>query len=223
MNTDKLRNILSNITLETKHDRIRFTFVFEEDRLIAYAGNGSCVRAGWVPNPELRAFGVSFADVSYSIATQDFCPSSLRRLAGDLEDALAALDDALVRAHKEYGEPEPPVRTKYYHFRQNNSGGDFVFSDGISVHVIIEALSAEHANERAVECGLYFDGVSEGRDCSCCGDRWCKASEHDAEASPCIYGEPVGSPENIEWARMWAQGHPYAYVHHLDGRVESFI
>lgn len=114
------------------------------------------------------------------------------------------------------------MNTKYYHFSQNNSGGSFVFSDGISVHVIIEALSAEHANERAVECGLYFDGVSDGLDCCCCGDRWCQTDEHDAEDSPRIHGEPVGSPENIEWARRWAQGHPYAYVHHLDGRVESF-
>jgi hypothetical protein len=109
-------------------------------------------------------------------------------------------------------------QSKFYHFSQNNSGGSFTFSEGISVHVIIEALSTEHAESRAEEIGLYFDGVSEGRDCGCCGDRWNRlySEGHD---SPCLYGEPVGTGDN--WARRWSNGKPYAYVHYLDGRIES--
>ena len=31
----------------------------------------------------------------------------------------------------------------------------------------------------AEDIGLYFDGVEQGMDCSCCGDRWYRAWEDD--------------------------------------------
>jgi hypothetical protein len=112
-------------------------------------------------------------------------------------------------------------QSKFYHFNQNNSGGSFTFSEGISVHVIIEALSTEHAESRAEEIGLYFDGVSEGRDCGCCGDRWTRLYGDEGHDSPYLYGDPVGGGTNDDWARRWSNGKPYAYVHYLDGRIES--
>ena len=59
----------------------------------------------------------------------------------------------------------------FYTFKQNNSGGSFVIDDKVDVYVVIEANSSTHANERAVDIGIYFDGCYRGRDCSCCGDR----------------------------------------------------
>ena len=111
---------------------------------------------------------------------------------------------------------------EFYHFAQNNSGGSFECGEGISMHVIIEALSEEHAEQRAEGIGIYFDGVGEGRDCSCCGDRWNRLYGDVGHDSPHIYGEPVGGPAS-DWARGWAEGKPFAYVHYLDGRVESHI
>lgn len=63
---------------------------------------------------------------------------------------------------------------KFYRFRQNNSGGSFDIDDesGIGPVVWIEADNFKHANARAINLGIYFDGVKQGRDCDCCGDRW---------------------------------------------------
>lgn len=81
--------------------------------------------------------------------------------------------------------------TKWYTFRQNNSFGTFRGP----VTVIVEAHSHHEANGRAEdEAGVYFDGCADGLDCDCCGDRWCRVSEHDGYAVPSIYGEPVDAP-----------------------------
>lgn len=62
---------------------------------------------------------------------------------------------------------------KLFRFRQNNSGGEFIVDDTVGVHVVIEAESADQANEVATKyLGIYFNGVDEGIDCECCGDRW---------------------------------------------------
>jgi hypothetical protein len=108
----------------------------------------------------------------------------------------------------------------FYDFRQNNSGGGFDFNaeDGISVHVIIEADGAEDANERAESLGLYFDGVDDGPDCPCCGDRWYPAWGKGDDV-PSMYGTPVGEAEALI---LWApKGVAEAYVHYLDGRIEA--
>ena len=89
----------------------------------------------------------------------------------------------------------------FYTFSQNNSGGRF-HNDrtrGIGSYVIVEADDFEHAIERALEIGLYFDGVDSGDDCECCGDRWCP--QYEGTATPMIYGEEVrgcGISEEME-------------------------
>jgi hypothetical protein len=89
-------------------------------------------------------------------------------------------------------------------FRQNNSGGDFVIDEhrGIGPNVWIEADSVDEANEIAMGLGIYFDGVEDGEDCPCCGDRWYEAwEEHEA---------PIIHPQyNFEW-------HHAIYLHHKD-------
>lgn len=61
---------------------------------------------------------------------------------------------------------------KLYHFRQNNSGGHFVSTPDLDVNVFVEAHTYREANDLAEAVGVYFNGCSSGRDCSCCGDRW---------------------------------------------------
>jgi len=62
----------------------------------------------------------------------------------------------------------------YWEFNQNNSGGRFVVNDKLCHRVIVEAHSFEQAVEKAEELGCYWQGVSQGIDCPCCGDRWSK-------------------------------------------------
>lgn len=79
----------------------------------------------------------------------------------------------------------------FYRFRQNNSGGDFTINEGVNVYVIVEALTPEAANARALSVGVYFDGLETGRDCSCCGSRWSPVYEDDGDDVPHLYGQPV--------------------------------
>ena len=103
------------------------------------------------------------------------------------------------------------VKTKWYHFRQNNSGGFFYTDDerGIGPHVWIEALSPEDANGRAENLGIYFDGVERGNDCECCGDRWDPASSYRSSESPTIYDSFLG-------AFYW---HDTIYIHDMNGKI----
>ena len=57
-----------------------------------------------------------------------------------------------------------------YTFRQNNSGGYYSLP---AKHIIVkDARNAEHATEIAMAAGMYLNGVADGSDCDCCGDRW---------------------------------------------------
>ena len=60
----------------------------------------------------------------------------------------------------------------WYLFDQNNSGGSFIVNDKVCHRLFIEAESFDDAVEKAEELGCYWDGVADGRDCPCCGDRW---------------------------------------------------
>jgi len=81
--------------------------------------------------------------------------------------------------------------SKFYHFRQNNSGGHFIRDEFIDVSTIIEAKDADEANKIAENIGIYFNGCDRGIDCKCCGDRWSPVSEYDAEDGPSVFGEPA--------------------------------
>ncbi len=108
------------------------------------------------------------------------------------------------------------INTKFYTFNQNNSGGSFKNSEkeGIAEYVIIEALNADHANERAEQIGLYFDGCENDRDCSCCGDRWYPTSERYGSEEPAIYGEPVINMEASFYRNC-------CFIHYLDGEFKK--
>lgn len=61
---------------------------------------------------------------------------------------------------------------KFYEFNQNNSGGSFDVDDKVCHRVFIESDNKDEAIDKALELGIYFDGVRDGIDCPCCGDRW---------------------------------------------------
>jgi hypothetical protein len=107
---------------------------------------------------------------------------------------------------------------KFFLFRQNNSGGSFAVNEAVAHSVIIEAYSVKDANARAEDVGIYFNGCDTGDDCSCCGDRWYEAQDHDGTDTPLIYGEP---PETHR--EMFAkEGQPLCYVYRLDGSKTTY-
>jgi len=96
-------------------------------------------------------------------------------------------------------EQNEPTLTKWV-FTQNNSGGSFVYPEwtgpadlgGVCDYygwrgsrsgserpdVWVMAESEEEAARLAEQyAGVYFNGVAEGLDCGCCGDRWHRAEE----------------------------------------------
>jgi hypothetical protein len=88
----------------------------------------------------------------------------------------------------------------FYTFNQNNSGGEFLIDNRVSHIVIIEADSAEQANDRAMLwAGIYFNGCLKGIDCDCCGDRWGEIFPGEGNESPTIYGKPAAQYDD-----MWA-------------------
>lgn len=68
---------------------------------------------------------------------------------------------------------------KFFEFLQNNSGGFFKVDDKVCGQVIIEAENVSEAIDIAEDLGIYFDGCSIGKDCSCCGDRWSEPWSED--------------------------------------------
>jgi hypothetical protein len=94
------------------------------------------------------------------------------------------------------------VETKWYRFRQNNSGGSFREP---AVTVYIEAIDAAQANARAEDLDIYFSG--EG-DCECCGARWHPTDEYDAQSE-----EPT--EEVSEWSGWGTDKVPDAIKYRL--------
>ena len=105
----------------------------------------------------------------------------------------------------------------FYHFDQNNSGGCVHIDDRVCKHVIIEARYATEANDRAEGLGIYFDGVENDRDCTCCGDRWYPAwGQGDDE--PQIYGHHPAT-----YAEQYVEpGEVFCRVFYLDGHIAEF-
>lgn len=104
------------------------------------------------------------------------------------------------------------IKTKFYRFRQNNSGGSFDVDDerGIGVYVWVEACDIVHARSRAEGIGIYFDGVADGVDCECCGDRW--SAPWDDEGMPSC---KINEEYDFDWCDT-------VYLHRLDGSIERF-
>lgn len=106
--------------------------------------------------------------------------------------------------------PDTKKKARFYEFVQNNSGGSFY---GHYI-VIVEAADAENANRIAEGLGVYFDGVSGGQDCSCCGDRWSKQwDDKNGTETPMHYGTPIADAV-LTWGT--------ALVQYLDGTKKIY-
>ena len=109
----------------------------------------------------------------------------------------------------------------FYHFSQNNSFGEFKFDEatGLTHHVVIEAETANAANEKLQAIGGYFDGVNDGIDCLCCGDRWYKTLEGKASPVPSIYGRPISEGALLNFTGWMPAGREIC-VHYADGKKQ---
>lgn len=110
----------------------------------------------------------------------------------------------------------------FYTYHQNNSGGEFHYDydAGIARDVIIEADNAKQANAKALEVGLYWNGVDEAGDCDCCGDRWYSAwGETEGTPNPTVYGRDAA----LELHGGWREEMEYeGFIHFADGRKVGF-
>ncbi len=112
------------------------------------------------------------------------------------------------------------IDTKFYLFNQNNSGGSFHVNDRVCHYVIIEATSASDANRKAMDIGIYFNGVQYDRDCSCCGDRWYSVNDRDAEEEPLIYGQ---KPEAFDYRPFSSEkGRVQCRIYYIDGVIKEY-
>ncbi len=117
---------------------------------------------------------------------------------------------------------------KFYHFRQNNSGGNWVLNESLGVEVYIEADSADEANSRALQVNIYFDGCRDGEDCSCCGDRWHRVDEggYNTIRDKRREGDIVFNTIEEYVAHRVSQDHwwgdPMAVIHYKDGTKKVF-
>ena len=94
----------------------------------------------------------------------------------------------------------------FYEFQQNNSGGYFVENDKVCHRLFIEADSEREAIWKAEELGCYWDGVSKGIDCPCCGNRW-----------NCNYIDTFDSPKEIA-VSIYCE----SYIPYIDTKEEWY-
>ena len=84
-----------------------------------------------------------------------------------------------------------------FQFRQNNSGGQFMGPK----FVVVKADDADQANQIAQDQGpVYFDGVADGRDCDCCGDRWYPVHDFNADD---IWGVNMDNPNSDDFLKIY--------------------
>lgn len=120
----------------------------------------------------------------------------------------------------------------FFNYNQNNSYGTFDFNkeNGITHHVIIEADNNAEADSLAQEIGIYFEGIDREIDCSCCGNRWDRASDYNKSESPSVYGLKLDreiAPKIIVDNKRsvlfkWMGDDPEIFVHYKDGSKIAF-
>lgn len=98
----------------------------------------------------------------------------------------------------------------FFIWNQNNSGGHFVVDDDLTWRVVIEEETYDLAEYKALTLGVYYDGVADDRDCSCCGDRWYEGEELE-------WGDQTLEEHLQEYADDYGWESPSVIIHYLDG------
>ncbi len=115
--------------------------------------------------------------------------------------------------------------SKFYTFYQNNAAGVFVTDTlrGIGTTVVIEANSAEEANDFAENIGIDFDDL-----CECCGTRWDSVRDSDGETSLPSQNNEIISEFNIretpdDFKFVDNLKTELTYTHHLNGEITALF
>ena len=106
----------------------------------------------------------------------------------------------------------------FFTYAQNNSGGYFIEDEkaGVCEYVIVEADSAEQANDKLKKIGSMVDSFYDY--CPCCGERWQMdyMDDDDSNDVPSIYGKPITTTEKSSYRN-------HCFVHYEDGRIEEVV
>ena len=100
--------------------------------------------------------------------------------------------------------------TKFFTFRQNNSGGVFVVNDTVAHSVVVEATSPADANARAKDMGMFRMSF-----CECCGPRFFEAFDSDEGVD--TFEEAVADSRHSSF-----QKDDTVVVHFVDGTTKRF-
>ena len=100
----------------------------------------------------------------------------------------------------------------YFKFRQNNSFGHFVGTPLI----FVQADNAADANAIAQQNGIYFNGVADGVDCDCCGDRWYRPESPITREEVDELIEVRTGPDAIKWDEWPSQEAEFKIVEKED-------
>jgi hypothetical protein len=113
--------------------------------------------------------------------------------------------------------PDRTIKTKFYTYSQNNSGGYFITNNdyGVSEIVIIEALNAKDAWGRLEDIGDSVSGFWTS--CSCCGDRWSSwIEDEDGTEVPMLYDKKIEEVKKGMFNKV-------AFVHYYDKNFRRFV
>ena len=110
---------------------------------------------------------------------------------------------------------------KWFLWGQNNSGGSFVEDEHLTHRVFIQAETEEEAEAKAFGFGVYYNGVEDGIDCDCCGDRWYLPEE---VSLPQVYANAETIEEYAQYlADNYGWCSPEARLFYKDGSVKEIF
>lgn len=112
------------------------------------------------------------------------------------------------------------MENRFYEFSQNNSGGSFVTDSKLCHRLFIEAKNEEEAIEIAESLVCYWNGVNEGLDCPCCGDRWYNSPD---EIKILEMNERWGGYEINHWLNEKELKNPDEALRKLKERYKGFV
>lgn len=111
----------------------------------------------------------------------------------------------------------------FFEFSQNNSFGRWDINENLCQEVYIEAKDFREANDIAESKGIYFNGVDDGIDCPCFGNRWSTVDESDSIEFPNTdWGIVTASieeyvRESLKYGFVFTT--PYARIFYKSGEV----
>lgn len=104
----------------------------------------------------------------------------------------------------------------FHTFVQNFDGRHKIINDDISIFTVIEGENLEDIINLAQNLGIYFDGVKNFQDCSCCGDRWERPKQEELTNLAEIEGQLLSEFYDPTFDSGYSDKHDIV-VHYMDG------